>query len=90
MAVRDDSQIAFFHEGRQTDVLEVGGFLVSQTTLGLTDFTKVLSKTGLLEKTSNCLTFLLKINANDTHQPIDKTGKVTAASLSSAVTVSTA
>ena len=50
---------------------------VSQTIWCLIHFTKVLSKTGMLEKISNCLTFLLKLNANDTHQPIDKTGKVT-------------
>lgn len=72
----------FFHEGCQTDVLEMSGFLIWHL---LNKYVSSISAYFyyrqnwndwyLQVKALNCFTFLIKLSAVDIHQLINKTGK---------------
>ena len=61
----------FFHEGSQTYILGVGGFLKRRLKhLCFIGFSKFVlqSRMGCFDETLNCFTLLLKLNANDMQQ----------------------
>ena len=61
----------FFHEGSQTYILGVGGFLKRRLKhlcfIGFSKFVLQL-RMGCFDETLNCFTLLLKLNANDMQQ----------------------